>query len=237
MQASDSQLTAYLALCDPVELHTVIAMMRSKLSAKSKELARRYPTPESIPPAGSKDRQALARVTVNLLRWFGSNTIGYGLRRLMKQHGGASYHRIVADVARHINLKHGQRGSLPRMATVTEWEEIVVRSLLVGAVQGKSAEEVAQMLHEAGLKMDAARATAMKLGTGATGVALPLLLTGLGRKVAGTLLEQVMVGLALRYIGKDAVQVVAKRMAVEAVAGSWSRLIGLLGGPSWGSTC
>ena len=229
MQTSDSQLTAYLAGCDPVELHTIIAMMRSRLSTKSKDLARRYPTVESIPAAGTEDRQTLARAAVDLLRWFGSNTISYGLRRLMRRHGGVSYHRIVADVARHINLKHGDRASLPRIATVSEWEEIIVRSLLVGALRGKSTEEVAEMLHHAGLKADAARTTAMQFGPRAAGVALPLLLTGMGRKVAGTLLEEVMVSLAYRYVGKEAAETVAKKLAMGLATRSWSRLISVAG--------
>lgn len=229
MDTSDSQLVAYLAISDPVELHTIIAMMRSKLSPKSKDLARKFAAIESIPPAGTDERHALARSTADLLRWFGSNSISYGLRRLTRRQGGASYHRIVADVARHINRKHGEKVSLPRMATVAEWEEVIVRSLLVGALRGKPVEEVAGMLREAGLKADAAMSTAMQFGPRAAGVALPLLIKGMGRKVAGTLLEQVMVGLALRYVGKDAAEMVAKKLAAGIATRSWSRFISVAG--------
>jgi hypothetical protein len=229
MHTSDTQLVAYLAICDPVELHTIIAMMRSKLSPKSKELAKKFATVESIPAVGTAERNALARSAADLLRWFGSNSISYGLRRLVKRHGGASYHRIVADVARHINHKRSDRATLPRMATVSEWEEVIVRTLLVGALKDRPTAEVAEMLHGAGLKADAAMATAIQFGPRAAGVALPLLLKGLGGKVAGTLLEQLMVGLAFRYVGKEAAEVVAKRLAVGLATRSWTRFISFVG--------
>ena len=231
METSNEELIAYFVQCDSIELNTVITYMRSRLSPRSKEIADRYPLPERIPEASSEERRKLACSVVGLLRWFGSNALAYGARQLFGREGGADYSRIVRDVAKLMNkhLKRRERIDLPRVATVPEWEAIIVNLLLTSTFKKLSNEEIAQMLREAGLSEDAARASAKKFGPGMGAIALPILVNLLGKKTVTVVLEQLLVALTYRFVGKEAAQTLAKRLLVKLAQRFWSRLIAVVG--------
>jgi hypothetical protein len=231
VDTSDLDLMAYLGRCAPVELHTLITLMKSRLSPQSQKLAARYPSPERVPQAGDEERRPLAQEVAGLLAWFGSNTVGYGARRLMRQDGGAPYARILRDVARQLNLslKRRDRLKLPRLASIAEWEEIIVNLLLAGTLKGKTPDELAPMLVEAGLEEDAARAAARRFGPGMVAVGLPLLVSTLGEKGVVLVLEQVLVAVAYRFVGKEAAGTIAKALLAGLARRSWTPVVAAAG--------
>jgi hypothetical protein len=138
---------------------------------------------------------------------------------------------IVRDVAKVINknLKRKDRRQLLRIATVAEWEKIVVELLVGGAFTGKTHDEIAQMLQEAGLDEEAARAAAKKFGPGLAGLGLPLLVKVLGKKTVVVILEQIFIALVYRYIGREAAKTLAKAIFRILTQQAWKRLLGLIG--------
>lgn len=231
MEASDKVLIAYLNQCSSVEVHNLIGFMRSWLSPTSKQLAEQYETPESIPRARSKKRRQLAESAVELLRWYGSDTIAYVARWLVGKEAGVHYHEIVRDVAKRINrsLKKKNRRDLPRVASIDEWEEHVVEMLLTGAFKDKSQEETTQMLREAGLDQDAAETAARKFGPGLGGVALPVLVKMLGKKTVTVLLEKILVWVTYKFIGKEAAKKLAQTLIIKFAQRSWAKFISTIG--------
>jgi hypothetical protein len=231
MENSHVELVHYLCACDSVEVHTLITLMRSRLSPKSKEIAERYPAPESIPQPGSEERRELANSVVSLLRWFGSNSLAYGARLVFGKEAGTDYSRILRDVTKQMNghLKRRERMALPRLATAAEWEEIIVNLLLTGTFKNKSSEEIAQMLREAGLNEDAARDAAKKFGPGMGAIALPVLVNLLGKKTVTVVLEQLLVTVIYRWAGREAAQTLAKSFLLKLAQRSVARFIAVVG--------
>ena len=231
MHKSDSDLARYLHLCDPIEVHTLLGFLRSAFSTSSKQLADLYATPSSIPLAGSDARKQLAESVVGLLKWYGSDAIAYGTRWLIGREPSVGYHVIVRDVAlvMNKNLKRKDRRQLPRVATVAEWEQIVVELLVGSAFTGKTLDEIVQMLREAGLDEDAARAAAKNFGPGLAGLGLPLLVKVLGKKTVVVILEKILVALVYRFIGKEAAQTLAKVFFKKLAQRVWARALWWIG--------
>ncbi|MCX5674099.1 MAG: hypothetical protein NTX87_03750 [Planctomycetota bacterium] len=231
MENSHVELAHYLCGCDSVEVHTLITLMRSRLSPRSREIATRYPAPESIPQPGSEERRELANSVVSLLRWFGSNSLAYGARLVFGKEAGTGYSRILRDVAKIMNghLKRRERMDLPRLATVAQWEEIIVNLVITRVYKEMSSEEIAQMLREAGLNEDAARAAAKKFGPGMGAIAFPVLVNLLGKKTVTVVLEQLLVAVTYRFVGKEAAQTLAKRFMIIIAKRSWARLVAVVG--------
>ncbi len=231
MDDSDEKLVEYLSECRAVELHTLIGLMESTLSPSSEELAEEHRAPGSIPRARTKERRQLALSVVRLLKWYGSNALAYGVRSLIRDEPGVAYHVIVRDVATRTNgsLKKKDRARLPRVATVAEWEEIVVGLLFTAAFKEKSSEEIATMLREAGLGSDAAKRAAKTFGPGLAGLALPVLVRTLGKKTVTILLKKMVVAVMYRRTGKEADKVLAGRLLGKLAQRFWARLISGLG--------
>lgn len=231
MGSSNAELVQYLSGCDSVEVHMLITLMRSRLSPRSKGIAKRYPAPESIPQRGSEERRELANSVVSLLRWFGSNSLAYNARRVFGKEAGTDYSRILRDVAKIMNghLKRRERIDLPRLATVAQWEEIIVNLIITRVYKNMSSEEIAQMLREAGLDEDAARAAAKKFGPGMGAIALPVLVNLLGKKTVTVVLGQLLVAVTYRFVGKEVAETLAKRLMIIMVKKSWARLVAVVG--------
>jgi len=230
-ETSDKSLVAYLSKCSAVEVHTLIGFMHSSLSLTSQELAEQYEAIESIPRARSRKRRELAVVLVGLLRWYGSDTMAYAARWAFGKEPGVHYHEIVRDVAKQVNrnLKKKDRRDLPRVASVDELEELIAEMLLTGALKDKSQEETALMLREAGLDQDAAETAARKFGPGISGVALPVLVKMLGKKTVTVLLEEILVAVTYKFVGKQAAKKLAQRLIIKFAQRSWAKFLSWIG--------
>jgi len=230
-EASDKSLVVYLSECSAIEVRTLIGFMESSLSRTSKQLAEQYETVENIPRAPSKKRRELAEALVGLLRWYGSDAIAYVARWAFGKEPGVHYHEIVRDVAKQINgnLKKKNRRDLPRVASVNEWEELIVEMLLSGVFKDRTQEETAQMLQEAGLDQDAAVNAARKFGPGLSGVTLPVLVQTLGKKTVTVLLKDILFAVTYKFVGKEAAKKLAQRLIIKFAQRSWAKFISTIG--------
>jgi hypothetical protein len=190
----------------------------------------KYQTPDEIPAKHSQDRTALVIDLVNLVDWYGSNAIAYGIRRLRKR-TEKQYSEIVRDVSEVLRKRFPKkrRPDLPRVIAVKETEELIAKMLIDLAFYSKSTEEIAQTLHESGLEEDAARDAAKKYGPGLSGVGLPVLAKLLGKKTVTVMVEQITVALTYKFIGKEAAKALAKRLVIKFSQKLITRIVSLIG--------
>lgn len=226
---SNDMLISFLCECDELELHTLIFMLRSRLSPKSLKLCKEYSSPQDIPEKDSPGRRPLAVDVVELLQWYGSNTAAYGARKLAKH--DKQYSAIARDVLDILRkrLPKKQRPELPRVIGVKEAEQLIVKMLIDLALCNKSPEEIAQTLQEAGLEEDAAKDAAKKYGIGLTSVGLPVLAKMLGKKTVTVMVEQITVALTYKFIGKEASTILAKRLLVKFSQKLITRILSYVG--------
>lgn len=232
MEQSDLHLIDYLCKCDPKEIHTIINLMKSKFSSSSRTLANRFVPLSAIPRAKTEKRKELANELTALLRWYSSDALAYGIRHLFQKEGGVHYHKIVKDVAKQLNghLKKKDRIKPPVVATVDEWEDLIVRLLLMASVKDKSREEIAQMLMEAGLDETAAAQAAKKFTiAGIAAATLPTLVYLLGKKTITVLIEQIAVAIIYKFVGKEAAQTLAKRFLIKFAQRTIAKIISGVG--------
>lgn len=232
MVESDSNLIGFFLECDPFELHTLVRAMKSRLSPFSRKLAEQYPNMNDIPEAYTPERTELSIKMLKVLRWYGSNAIAYGRRKIVIKEGGCHYHRILRDTARILNLsqKRKNRKKLPKVASVAEWEELICSFLLASTLKGKNPEEVATMFEEAGLDVEAAKSAAKQfVPSTAVGMSLPIIAKFLGKKTITRLIEQVLIQLTYRRIGKEAAKQMAKRLLVKVPQKTFVKLVSGVG--------
>jgi len=228
---SDKYLVEFLSKCGNVELHALLNMLRSRFSLVSKKLVNRYPNQDNIPDAGSQRRAELAEEIANLLRWYGSNALAYAWRRIAHKDGGTKYHKILRDTAKVLNnfRKRKCRMQLPRVASVEEWEGLVCALLVENAFKNKRPENIAVILKEAGLEKEAAAEAAKKFGPGATSVGLPILVKILGKRTVKLIIEEVIVKMTQRRLGKDAALRLAKRLLIKVPQKTAARTLIIVG--------
>ncbi len=229
---SDKNLVAFLSKCGIEELHILLLSMKSKLSKSSKKLLVRYPKPINLPPADTPERIKLSNEMLELLQWYGSNTIAFGGRKILNNNKSCHYHQILRDTAKILNKsqKRKSRITLPKVATVDEWEEKVCSLLLAATLKNKSPEDIATMFQEAGLEKDAAISAAKKFAPGGiVGVTLPLAVKMLGKKTVTILLEKILIQLTYKRIGKEAAMQLAKRLLIKVPQKTFAKIISVIG--------
>lgn len=220
MENSDESLFIFLVKCNNCEVFYLIKYLKSKFCKGSLKLSRLYPNEDSVPNPNTEERIKLAEDTIELLRWYGSNAIAYGLRKVAKKEGGVHYHHILHDAAKIINKtqKRKERKKLPRVASVPEWEELITEILLSKALnnlRNKSSHEIANMFKEAGLEKEVAENAAKIYGTGAVGISLPMLTKTLGKRTVKMLIENIIIQITQKRLGKDAAVALAKRLVLK----------------------
>ena len=226
MERSDRSLADYVSTADPFVVHALIKAMKSNLSGTSRHLAKSFLEPTDIPEAGSQERQNLAESMVDLLRWYGSNAVAYAARRVFQGDGGCHYRQMLRDVAKALGrkLKRKDRPKIPRVATDEDMEQLIAEQMLGIALRGKKPDEISQMLLEAGLEAEAAAAVAKEYGPGLSGLALPALAKVLGKKTVTALMEQVIIYVAYRKLGKQGAIQLARRIVTKLPQKTWSKM-------------
>jgi hypothetical protein len=218
MPRSNDDLIAFLTDCTPAECFTILASLKSTLCPDSGQLCDKYPTLDSIPPSTNLARRALATDMVNLLRWYGSNSIAYALRMAVADHPGVDYTEVVRDAAQLLNaqLPRSQRIPIPRLADALDYEQLVVQLVLGLSLRDKSAEEIAALLEESGLAKEAAVKTAKSiLLAGAPGIAVGTLVKLLGKTVVHTIMENLLVTLISQVLSKQAAEMLARKLLIQ----------------------
>jgi hypothetical protein len=231
-KSSNAELEEFLGRCDPADVHALIGLMRSRLSRKSKRLAGTFGKVEEIPPSGTEERKELCTTIVNLIGWYGSNLVAYGVRRKTKGNGAKQYMGITRDVLRLLNkrLPRKERQKIPRATGIAELEQQVVEILLAMRFHKKKTDEIVQILEESGLEKDVALDIAVRHGPGGLASAgLPILTKILGKKTVMTMVQQTLVAVIGRFISEEAAKTMAKRLAVKITQKALTRLINVIG--------
>jgi hypothetical protein len=116
--------------------------------------------------------------------------------------------KIVREVMTLLNKQLKTKAAIPRVALLAEYEKIICEQILQIQFQGKTEEEIAEMLRDSGLDKECAERAAKELANvGATGVSLVLLVKLIGKKAVTEIIKTVLIWLLTRVIGKDAAKI------------------------------
>lgn len=229
---SNDSLIHFLEDCPPEDLHLLITLLHSRLSKQSRALNAEYPTSNDIPPPQTPDRTELSHRIVSLLGWYGSNSLVYAYRKCTHTFSGKPYLGICNDVATILNKRFPKkkRRTLPIVASVPELEQLIVELLLQATFQGKSTEELSQILQESGLEEKAAEEAAKKYGpAGFAAASLPLLTKFLGKKTVMNIIQQLIIAFFGRFVGKEAARIAAARIVIIFSQKLLTRFINVIG--------
>lgn len=229
--SSNELLIKFLCNSDEIVVHTLIELLRSRLSLASGKLHKQFSSLDKIPVRNTTERREMVTELVNLLGWYGSNTIAYRARVILHGDGVKQYSTIAMDVVKFFRrrLPRKQRLDLPRAPGVTELEEMIVQMFIGAAFHNKSVEEITQNLIEAGLEGDAAKNAAKIFGPGTSIIALPVLVKLLGKKTVTVIIGQIIVSVTQKFIGKGAAQAVATRLLIKYSQKTISKLVSVIG--------
>jgi len=163
--SSNEQLVEFFCNSDEAVVHPLVELLRSRLSPTSCKLREQFSSLEKIPARNTTEQREMVSDLVNLLGWYGSNTVGYVAKKVFWSEVSKQYSRIAMDVAKLIRrrLPKKQRPDLPRAPGVAELETLIAQMLMDVAFDKKSTEDIKQILTEAGLEEDAAKALAKRL--------------------------------------------------------------------------
>ena len=160
-------------------------------------------------PKKQAEKEALVDDMLKEIGYFGSNNFAYWGR----WNKGVGYHEIVYDVVKLLNKQLKKKLDIPRLATVSEREKMICDQLLCIAFQGKSEQDIARMLNEAGLEIDASKEAAKKivLQTGAGGFVIALVKI-LGKKIVTTILSTIVLKIIATKVGQEAAEKIVLRI-------------------------
>lgn len=234
MDGSNKSLLEFLIKCEKYELFYVIKFLKSHFCLESKEMLKKYPNTDLVPHQNTNERKKIAEKILSILTWYGSNSIAYGYRKILKKEGGVDYYSIVQDVAKILNnsLSKKERKKIPRVATVSELEELITEILLTKAkdnLKEKTPSEIAKMFMEAGLEKEAAEKATKVYGMGSIGVTLPMLTKALGKRTVKALIENTIINITKKRLGNDAAKLLAKRLLLKLPQKTIIKTINLIG--------
>lgn len=232
MIESNHSFVDFLSKCSSFEFHTILRAMKSSLSPTSLELTKQYPSEDDVPEPNTPRRKELAEKSLKLLQWYGSNAILYVTKKVFSESEVCYYHQILRDTAKTLNRleKRKNRRKLPKVASVEEWENLVCSFLLASSISGKSRQDIAEMFEEAGLDLETAKVVAKKFGPGGVvGASLPVLVKILGKKTVTILIEQIIVRLTYKRIGREAAIQMAKRLLKKAPQKTFAKIASSIG--------
>jgi hypothetical protein len=205
--ASDEDVKEYLLRCPKEVIFDLAQILGDPLGFNG--MKSRVPSVAAV-PMSKAERQALVADIVKEIGYFGSNNFAYVGRWMLRRNRAVGYHQVVFDVVKALNRQLKRKLDVPRVASVSERERMVCDQLLGIAFQGKSEEEIARMLKEAGLQHDAIKAAAIKAAVqGGAGGLIVALVKLLGKKTVTNLLSAMVIKLVAAKIGKVAAEKLA----------------------------
>ena len=220
MHRSSRELAEFLTTAHKEVLFDLTRILGDR--AGFNDLKADFPTSDDIPSAPG-DRRKLAMRLVDELGYFASNNISYWTRTVSGDDKAVGYHEALLDVCETLNKQLKKKVEIPRVATVAEREMMICSQLLSIALQGKSEEEIVQMLEEANLKADAKKARAIKSAVlDGSGTAIIALVKILGKKTVTSLSFSALNWMITKRLGKEAAErlilALAKQTAQRTVA-------------------
>jgi probable addiction module antidote protein len=107
---SNTELTAYLATCPAEVLFDLSQILGDRLGLNG--MRKRFQSPSDIP--SGENRQLLANDLVAELGYFGSNSIAYLTRRIMKSEKAVGYHEVLYEAAAYLEavIEDGDQAAL-----------------------------------------------------------------------------------------------------------------------------
>ncbi len=231
---ADNNLKNYLSRCETDVFQAAMVLLYSELSLDCVRLDPYVKAGEPVPQAESATRADLAEFIVLQARYFGSDTGAYVLRNVFSDEPGVTYLEVARDVASDLNSHLKKKRNVPRLATVDDFELLIVEQILDVSFQGKSQEQVVEMLESAGLDKDAARITAKEIATvGVGGAILIALVKVLGKNTVKAVIQNAMIWMLAKRMGKEAAikfagkalgEIAAKRIATFFAGVGWALL-------------
>lgn len=227
MSHSNGKLEAFLFRAPDTVLHTLAHLTGDRLGFNG--LRKRISSVKDVPQT-EDDRRELIETIIRELRYFGSNNFAYLGRWVTRRERGVAYHTVVYDVSRALNRHAKKKIEIPRVASVEDRERMICGQLLGIIFEGKTDEQIATMLEEAGLGGDPAKPAAIKAAIQAGAGGLLLALTKLvGAPGVTQLLSAVAVKIVAEKLGKQAAEQLIKIVAEKIPEKAFSRLLGWVG--------
>lgn len=200
---SSAALEAYLATCPAEVLFDLSQILGDRLGFNG--MRERCQSSSDIP--SGEDRHVLAHDLVAELGYFGSNNLAFLARRVLKSEKAVGYHEVLYDVVKFLNGQLKNKLNVPRVASVKDREQMVCSQLLGIAFQGKTEEQIAQMLSESGLDQEATKAAAIIAAVrGGSGALVIALVKVLGKKTVTAFLAATVIRLVALKVGKEAAE-------------------------------
>lgn len=220
MHRSSRELVEFLTTAHKEVLFDLTRILGDR--AGFNDLKTDFPTSDQI-PSGLDERQELATRLVNELGYFASNNISYWTRAIADDDKAVGYHEALLDVCETLNKQLKKSIQIPRVATVAEREMMVCSQLLSIALQGKSEEQIVQMLADANLKADAQKARAIQSAVlDGSGTAIIALVKIVGKKTVTNLSFSALNWIITKKLGQEAAEklilALAKQTAQKTVA-------------------
>lgn len=249
MRQSDQELQNFIFTANEETVSTIIQLMDTIWSIKSRKLKNIYDQ-ERIPESGSEKRFELAEDLVIHLKYFGSNGIAYGFRKITGQESGVSYLKMLREVAIFFNkmlkpnldfpylgkplgwvgIKGKKPFNVPRIATVAEYEALIVEMLVSEHIRNKSEDELSAAFQEAGLDKEAANQAAFDiLKIGSSGSVLIFLVQILGKKAVKEIILSILIKLIEKQVGKEAAKKIAQTLSKKITQKTFARLVSGVG--------
>lgn len=207
--ASDRELCSYLNASSDELLFDLAQIVGDRLGFNG--IKGRFESPSGIPKG--EERGELVETLLRELGYFGSNNLAYVTRAVVGEAKGVGYHEILFEVVQFLNKQLKTKLNVPRIASVEEREYMVSDQISRLVFQGKSEENIAQMLREAGLESDAVKAAAIKAAVqGGAGAAVIGLVKLLGKKTVAHFLAAAAIKIIAMKVGKEAAEKIVARI-------------------------
>lgn len=221
----NEQLVEFFETAEPETIWAIIGLMDTFWQIAIDEIKGQFESVSCIPTCGSVERNELALKLAAQLRYYGSNGIAYATRYVVSDEAGVDYTQIVRDVMKLLNKELKAKAKIPRVASLSEYEQIICEQIIQIQFQGKSEEEIAGMLKDSGLDKEAiAHAKKVLAKVGGAGAGLIALVKLLGKKAVKEIMKSILIWMITRFVGKEAAQklleAAAAKLSQKLVAGS-----------------
>lgn len=247
---SDQHLINFLTECEGEILASTFELMNSVLSFESGRV-KIFTNPDNVAALSTDERRKLAVQAVERLGYFGSDSFAYASRKLIRMQPGVNYQIMVRDVAVLLNnelrkpfdmplgsgkalkffsIAHGKPLIIPKVASVSDYEKIIVELLLSNFIEGKSIDELGEIFRGCDLDREQATMAALKLSKfGVTGTMLIFLVRLLGKKAVKEIVLVIVAQLLEKYLGREATRRIMEKLAKKTTQKVFAKIVSGIG--------